>query len=76
MKVQGFKQLNKWVDEQNFNIDEILLYNSRALILAFTSNIISSDSTKSTIDIITEEFFKLLKKMSIETQELLRMRIF
>ena len=42
------------IEDKNFNIDEILFFNSRALILAFTSNIISTDSTKSTIEIITE----------------------
>ena len=47
-------------------------YNSKSLIFAFSANIAASGSTS---NFIMEEFLKLIKKMSQECRDLLKMRI-
>lgn len=40
--------LNKWVEKEHIHIDDIMLYNSRALIVAFSSNLLSDWSRATT----------------------------
>lgn len=75
VKVEGFKVLNKWFAEKSLSTEETVLYNNRAVIFAFSINIATPEHSKRTRDFITEEFFRLIKKMSPENHKLLKQRI-